>query len=145
MQDRRLFYKFNRAQHLLYHHVEKELLSALGITPIQLGAIFFLLSHDGCLQKDLASGLHLNKPAVTGLVSRMENAGLILKQGSSRDGRAVHIRLTGKAQKLASRAFPLLEKFNKEITKGFSEENVRVIHEFLDSIIQRLAKGGTGG
>ena len=38
MADKRLFFKLNRAQHLLYIHVEQECQKLLGVTPVQLGA-----------------------------------------------------------------------------------------------------------
>jgi MarR family transcriptional regulator, organic hydroperoxide resistance regulator len=139
MHDKRLFYKFNRAQHLLYEHVEKGLLSEVGITPIQLGALFFLLKHDGCLHKDLAKGLHLNKPAVTGLVARMEKARLIRK-GSSRDGRAIHLFLTSRAIDLSQKAFPLLDRLNRTITEGFTSAEIDVVHRFLDNIMNLLVE-----
>jgi MarR family transcriptional regulator, organic hydroperoxide resistance regulator len=140
MKDRRLFYKLNRAHHLLYHNVEKELVAELGITPIQLGAIFFLAGHDGCLQKELALGLHLNNPAVTGLASRLEKAGIIRKQASTRDARAIHIFLTDRAKQLGEKALPLLSVLNKHLTEGFTPAEIDVIHRFLDNIITRLAK-----
>ncbi len=139
-EDKRLFFKFNRSQHLLYTRLEQECQAALGITPVQLGAIFFLLENDGCLQKDLARGLHLNKPAVTGLAARMEKAGLVTREGCSRDARASRIFLTDAARGTASRAFPLLEKLNKALTDGFSEKEILVVHRFFDSIIAAFAK-----
>jgi DNA-binding MarR family transcriptional regulator len=139
VQDKRLFYKLNRAQHLLYQHVEKGLLSEVGITPIQLGALFFLLEHDGCLQKDLAKGLHLNKPAITGLVARMEKA-VLVRKGSSRDGRAILLFLTSRAIDLSQKAFPLLDRLNRTITEKFTASEIDVVHRFLDNIMNLLAK-----
>lgn len=140
MEDRRLFYKFNRSQHLLYTKMEQECQAELGITPIQLGAIFFLLRNDGCLQKDLARGLHLNKPAVTGLAGRMEKAGLIARQPHSRDARASRVFLTARARSIGEKAFPLLERLNDVLTEGFSKKEVEVLHRFFDSIITRFTK-----
>lgn len=140
MSDKRLFFKLNRAQHLLYTHVEQECRKLLGITPVQLGAIFFLLKNNGCLQKDLARGLHLNKPAVTGLVGRMEKAGLITRKADPRDARATKVLLADSAREIAARAFPLLEQLNGLITQGFSEEELTAVHRFIDSLINLLTR-----
>lgn len=140
MGDKRLFYKFNRSQHLLYTRMEQECQAELGITPIQLGAIFFLLKNDGCLRKDLARGLHLNKPAITGLVGRMEKAGLTERQPHSRDARTSRVFLTDKARDIGGRALPLLERLNDTLTSGFSKKEVEVLHRFFDSIITRFGK-----
>lgn len=139
MADKRLFFKLNRAQHLLYTHVEQECQKLLGITPVQLGAIFFLLRNDGCLQKDLARGLHLNKPAVTGLVGRMEKAGLVTREDDPGDARVTKVFLTDRSRDIAGRAFPLLERLNGMIIRGFTGEELQVIHRFIDSLINLIA------
>lgn len=140
MSDKRLFFKFNRAHHNLFKHVEKASLDTLGITPVQLGAIFFLLDNDGCQQKDLSAGLALNYPAITGLVARMIKAGLITKQACSQDGRASRIYLSEKARAIAPKAFPMVHKMNKTLTDGFTGEEINTIHRFLDTIISTIQK-----
>jgi len=140
MEDSRIFYKLNCAQHLLYRKAEKQLLSALGITPIQLSAIFFLMENNGCIQKKLAAGLHLNTPAVTGLVSRMGKAGLLRRESSKKDARGIHVFLTDKAKGLSMIAFPLLKQFNKQITEGFTESEIDIVLSFFERIIERLSK-----
>ncbi len=140
--DRRLFFKFNRSQHLLYNYLEKECRKKLGITPGQLGAIFYLMKNDGCLQKELATGLQLNKPAVTGLSVRMEKAGLITRADCSRDGRASRIHLTDDARIIAGKAFPLLAELNRFLTADFSEKEIETVHRFFDSILSNLCKEG---
>ncbi len=139
MDDKRLFFQLNRAQHLLYTYVEQESRKLLGITPVQLGAIFFLLKNDGCLQRELAQGLHLNKPAVTGLVGRMEKAGLITREDDARDARATRIVLTDNAREIAGKAFPLVERLNDFMSQGFSEEEMRVVRRFVNAITAALS------
>lgn len=140
MQDKRLFFKFNRSQHLLYTRLEQGCQAELGITPIQLGAIFFLHKNDGCLQKDMARGLHLNKPAITGLVSRMDKAGLIERKGCDKDARATRIFLKDSARDITRKAFPLLKKLNDTLVSGFSEEEIEVVHRFFESVITKFSK-----
>jgi DNA-binding MarR family transcriptional regulator len=140
MSDKRLFFKFNRAHHQLFKHVEKACGDTLGITPVQLGAIFFLLDNDGCQQKDLSAGLALNYPAITGLVARMIKAGLITKEACSQDGRSSRIFLSEKARSIAPRAFPLVDQLNETLTGGFTAEEIHTIHRFLDTIINNVQR-----
>jgi DNA-binding MarR family transcriptional regulator len=140
MSDKRLFFKFNRAHHQLFNLVEKACLDTLGITPVQLGAIFFLLDNDGCQQKDLSAGLALNYPAITGLAARMIKAGLITKEACTQDGRAARIFLSEKARAIAPRAFPLTHQLNETLTDGFTAEEIDTIHRFLDTIINTIHK-----
>jgi MarR family transcriptional regulator, organic hydroperoxide resistance regulator len=134
MADRRLYYKLNMAQHLLSKRVDSELASSLGIKTVQLGAVFFLLEHDGCMLKELSAGLGLNNSAITTLVTRMEEAGLLSRESCSVDGRAYRIYLTKKAKSIGQKAKPLAKGLNKKHGQGFSDEEIDTVIRFLDSI-----------
>jgi len=47
MKDMRIYYKLNLARHLLSKRVDSVLASLLGISSVQIGAIFFLMENDG--------------------------------------------------------------------------------------------------
>jgi len=135
MKDRRLFYKLSLAQHLLSKRMDLELDRTIGVRSVQLGAVFFLLKHDGCMLKELSAGLGLNNSAITTLVSRMEEAGLLKKTACSVDGRSYRLFLTEKAKTLGQKALPLAKKFNAELCNGFSDEEIETVIRFLDSIM----------
>lgn len=135
MTDRRLYYKLNQAQHLLTKQVDAELASALGIKTAQLGAVFFLLGHDGCMLKEISVGLGLNNSAITTLVVRMEKSGLLTRESCSVDGRSYRIHLTKKAKSIGQKAIPLAKELNARLAQGFSNEEIDTVIRFLDSII----------
>ena len=140
MDDRRLYYKLNQAQHLLSKRVDAELAGALGIKTAQLGAVFFLLKHDGCMLKEISTGLGLNNSAITTLVVRMEKGGLLTRESCSVDGRSYRIHLTNKAKSIGQKAIPVAKELNSMLAQGFSDEEIDTVIRFLDSIIS-LAKG----
>ena len=140
MADRRLYYKLNQAQHLLSKRVDAELAGALGIKTAQLGAVFFLLEHDGCMLKEISAGLGLNNSAITTLVVRMEKGGLLTRESCSVDGRSYRIHLTNKAKSIGQKAIPVAKELNLMLAQGFSDEEIDTVIRFLDSIIS-LAKG----
>jgi DNA-binding MarR family transcriptional regulator len=140
MADRRLYYKLNQAQHLLSKRVDAELAGALGIKTAQLGAVFFLLEHDGCMLKEISAGLGLNNSAITTLVVRMEKAGLLTRESCSVDGRSYRIHLTNKAKSIGQKAIPVAKELNSMLAQGFSDEEIDIVIRFLDSIIS-IAKG----
>ena len=140
MADRRLYYKLNQAQHLLTKLMDAELASALGIKTVQLGAVFFLLEHDGCMLKEISAGLGLNNSAITTLVVRMEKGGLLTRESCSVDGRSFRIHLTNKAKSIGQKAIPVAKELNSMLAQGFSDEEIDTVIRFLDSIIS-LAKG----
>ena len=140
MADRRLYYKLNQAQHLLTKLVDAELASGLGIKTVQLGAVFFLLEHDGCMLKEISAGLGLNNSAITTLVVRMEKGGLLTRESCSVDGRSYRIHLTNKAKSIGQKAIPVAKELNLMLAQGFSDEEIDTVIRFLDSIIS-IAKG----
>ena len=136
MEDRRIFFLIHRAQRRLQKISNKLFIESLGVSSAQMAAIFFLLKNDGCLLKELSEGLDLNNSAITGLVNRMDKAGLIKKEKCAEDGRAFRIFLTNKSKDLAPKAFPLMQESNKIITKNFSEEEVNIVIRFLNEIVR---------
>jgi DNA-binding MarR family transcriptional regulator len=130
----------NQAQHLLSKRVDAELAGALGIKTAQLGAVFFLLEHDGCMLKEISAGLGLNNSAITTLVVRMEKGGLLTRESCSVDGRSYRIHLTNKAKSIGQKAIPVAKELNSMLAQGFSDEEIDTVIRFLDSIIS-IAKG----
>jgi DNA-binding MarR family transcriptional regulator len=54
---------------------------------------------------ELAERLQLAQSSVTELVDRAEQAGLVLREPSSEDGRVAHVRLTPEGEKRFAKAF----------------------------------------
>jgi len=139
VKNKRLFYKFNIAQRILFKYVNREMINRLGIPVTHLAALFYLLQHDGCLQKDLTAVLFQNKSATTTLVDRMIKNGLIYKTDSEDDGRASHIYLTDKGRSIAKQAPPIVAEYNKKLLDQFTASEIEVIHKFLDTIIENYS------
>lgn len=134
--DRRLFFLINIARHRLFKFADSACESELGISVTQAGALMFIAKHEGCLQKTLAQALSLNKPAVTGLVGRMQKKELIKCQPCRKDARANRLFLSPKAKELLPQIFLLVEKMNKQLSQNFSAEEIDVVIRFLNSITE---------
>ena len=134
--DKRLFYKLNMAQRLLLKFVDREFTDRLGVPAAQTAALFYLMKHDGCQLKALSDALMQNKSATTTLVDRMERNGLVVKKPSETDGRAWNLYLTDKGLDTGRQAKPLVARYNRRLLKPFSDADTRVIHRFLDTIIE---------
>lgn len=64
------------------------------LQPGQPKILDFLTTHQGCTQKEIGEGCVLDKSSVTGLLLRMEEAGLVRRESCSQDRRVVRIYLT---------------------------------------------------
>tara|TARA_Y100000034_G_C6580206_1_gene251709 strand:- start:134 stop:514 length:381 start_codon:yes stop_codon:yes gene_type:complete len=106
----------------------------LGISVVQLTALMVLKERDGCLMKELADTLMLDKSAVTGLARRMESNGLLSKSLCKKDSRAVRLLITDKGRAMLSDGVGLLIGVNKTMTEGFSETELDTVSRFLEHL-----------
>lgn len=134
----RLFHMMTLAQHRLLKTTDTAFGEALGISTPQLGVLFVLEKQRGVLLKDLSDALGINKSATTALIDRMEGAGLVRRQPSAQDGRAVHLFATPEGIAKAAAARPLLARLNTRLTEGFSEREIATVDRFLHSILARF-------
>lgn len=133
--DKRLFYLLNKARQRLYTYADQRSEGTLGISVTQLGALMVIAGNEGCLQKDLAQSLSLNNSALTGLASRMELNGLLMRRPCDQDGRASRLYLTDLGRTKIDSAKPLIAQLNAAMTEGFSDAEVEVILRFLNRLL----------
>lgn len=71
-----------------------------GLTPPQFFVLKTLVEHDGrCAIGQIAREHHLSRATMTGLVKRLENAGLVIRRRHPDDGRSVRVQLTDAGQR----------------------------------------------
>ena len=134
----RLIYKLSLAQHRLSKSADLAFREAGGISKTQLGVLFFLQKSPGALLKDVSDALGVNASAITALIGRMEDAGLVRRQPSSDDQRAIHLYATASGLSKAAAARPALARLNACLTADFNERELATIARFLDTIIERF-------
>jgi DNA-binding MarR family transcriptional regulator len=138
VDDRRLYFLLALAAHRVQRHADGVLVAELGITAVQCGALLYLRQHDGCLQKDLGAGLGLASSGTTGLVARLERAGLIEREDDAADGRAVRLRLSRAGRRAVERALPLVREMQGALSDGFTAQELEVVARFLGRAIDRF-------
>ena len=70
---------------------------------------------------ELAERLQLAQSTVTELVGRAEEAGLLRREPSGRDGRVAHLRLTEEGERRLSEAFTELESERDELRRAVAQ------------------------
>ena len=66
----------------------------------------------------------------------MVKNGLIVKKKSETDGRASHIFLTDKGWDIGKKAQPLVSEYNNDLLERFKDDEIEVIHRFLNTIVE---------
>lgn len=100
--------------------------------------LFRLYEGDNCIIKDISQSLRIANGTLTGLLKRMEKAGLIQCRRCTEDGRATRVLLTPLGRSLR----PKLEKFHRKIVsiieQGLTPEEVRQSKELMARMLGSL-------
>lgn len=127
----RLFHLVAQARQNLFRSADQVFSTELEVSGTQVVALFAIQSQEGCQLKDLTAQLQLKNSAITGLVSRMEDNGLIQRQPCEQDGRSTRLYLTDKGRAVVAQAKPVLARVNAQLTKGFTNDELAVVARFL--------------
>jgi MarR family transcriptional regulator, organic hydroperoxide resistance regulator len=133
----RLFLLLDRAAHAVRQRLERRARDELGVSTVQLGALFHLTGHDGCLHKELADALGIQPAAVSGLVDRMAAAGLVQRRICADDGRAQRLHATAAGKRIAGKARPVVAGMQAALVAGFSGDEIAIIARFLAMAAER--------
>ncbi|MDB5471717.1 MAG: MarR family transcriptional regulator [Caulobacter sp.] len=139
--NRRLMFLLSAANRRVQRWIEAEMAAKGGLTSAQSGVLFFLGKGDGALIGEVAEALDSAPSAMSGLIDRMERAGLVERRADPGDGRAQRIHMTDKGRAGRDYAKAGLDHINKEITDGFSEAEIDTVARWLTSLQARFPQG----
>ena len=134
----RLFHLMSLAQHRLLKSTDSAFGRTIGVSTTQLGVLYILEKTPGALPKQVSEALGINKSAITALIDRMEEAGLVQREPSDNDGRAVCLFATPAGLRRARAARPILASLSARLTRDFDEREIATIARFLKSILERF-------
>lgn len=120
-----------------------ELTAKEGLLPGQPKVLDFLKDNNGCEQKAIAKGCCLDPATVTGLLNRMETAGLISRSQQNGNRRSYHIYMTEKGKNLQKKTELIFEQNEALALKDIPPEEIEVYMKVLQKIYANLAKGET--
>ncbi|EZP76836.1 TrmB family transcriptional regulator [Parageobacillus genomosp. 1] len=124
--QREIMYSVFRMQKALYRLVREDA-ARVGITEVQLMILYTLWKKENIRLNDLAEKLNLSNSNVSGTVDRLVNAGLVVREISKHDRRAVILSLTDKGRETIKKAFnheSVLIQRLKRIEQAFNEEEI---------------------
>ncbi len=125
-------------QKMQYHSMSH--LQDYNVTPAQFEVLSRLSVDPGITQQALAEKLLVTKGNVCGLISRLEEQGLVERRSDPEDRRSNLLFLTEAAQKLASQVIPAHEGFIQEHMSSLAEDEQRALHTLLRSLDNSLKR-----
>ncbi|MEU4162388.1 MarR family winged helix-turn-helix transcriptional regulator [Actinoplanes sp. NPDC026670] len=109
-----------------------------GLGAAGAGVLFHLAAYDNALVGDVSAALCASPSGISGLVSRLEKGGFLIKTPDQADARAVRLSLTPAGREAVAVARDVVKELNTEISDGFSDEELDVVARWLGRITQRL-------
>jgi DNA-binding MarR family transcriptional regulator len=138
--DERFIFLIGQARNRLFSRLDQTLLNTGGITAVQSGALYYLLDKDGCMLSELSRALMLDKSAITGLVDRLEDKGLVERRTIPSDRRAMTIYLTEEGKAAVNKCLSVTKEYNGVIKEGLSRDEVETFSRILQKIIKRFSE-----
>ena len=104
-----LWIRFLRFSLLSNKRLEEDL-EKLDLTPPQFYVLATLGYTGGLAFSDIGKKMMVTVSNLTGIVDRLEEKGLVVRERDANDRRVVHVRLTERGAKVYKGAIPLFEK-----------------------------------
>ncbi|WP_181138761.1 MarR family winged helix-turn-helix transcriptional regulator [Streptomyces sp. Ru73] len=123
-----------------YQQVHGELkrrLKALGLTVPQYSVLAGLWERDGRTAGQLCERLVMDSATITGVLDRLERAGLVTRAPDEKDRRLVRLRLTAAGVALRDEVQRTVADLNEEILRSFPADEA----ERLYAGLRVIAKG----
>lgn len=117
-------------------------LARLGLHPGQETIILLLEAHGTQTQVQLAAGAGCEPPSITGMVRKLESAGLISRRPSARDGRATEVALTSEGRAIIPELKALWMELAEQTVATFSSIPNDQLIAVLDELGRSLRQHG---
>lgn len=111
-----------------------------GITDAQFNVLIQLQygKGEGLSQIDLVKRLVVNKSDMTGIIDRLEKAGLVVRENHPKDRRVNMIKITRKGKETVNRIEPGYFARVKKIMSGLSQKDMGTILKSMENIRENI-------
>jgi DNA-binding MarR family transcriptional regulator len=131
-------------------HMQQQYFAQFGLSGSQWGVLRNLqrAEQEGCggmRLTDLGERLLIRPPSVTGVIDRLERAGLVVREEIATDLRAKQVALTDKGRELVQRLLARHGARIETLMGGLSGAEVKELHRLLSKFRQHLQAVATHG
>ena len=110
------------------------------LTQSQMDVLLYLKKHEDSIvtQRDLEAGLRLKNPTVTGILNRLEEKNLIIREQNLNDKRSKIIKMTQKSRAVLKDAYLYIQQLEAQMLTGISEDERKQLSKFLCKILNNF-------
>ena len=114
------------------------------VTPPQWGALSLLLVEDGMTIGAMSQKRGVDAPAATGIITRLEQIGLVERRHDREDRRVVKVYLTEEGTDISRTLVSAVEHFEQSLKRSFSESELDRFLLQLQQLIRNAVEIGGG-
>ena len=118
----------------------RPILNAHGVTEQQWRIVRALLERGPMEPRQIGAVCRFSSPAVTGMLARMDDLGLVTRARQAQDARRVTVQLTAHARQLAAALAPQIEAVYQRIEDHIGPEFTERFYATLDEVIALLGE-----
>jgi DNA-binding MarR family transcriptional regulator len=121
--------------------VQKSLITSIKdseLTPGQPKILDYLQNHNGCVQKEIAKGCHIEPASITVILKGMESKGYIERKMLNGDRRSLYVFLTEKGKKYIEYLNEKFDKVENTALKNFSEDEKHQLNDLLMRVYENM-------
>ncbi len=134
----RIFFRLQRAAHVLRKRADRALLESGGITTAQAAVLQLAAERKDVTQRKLASELRQNESAMTAMVARLVELRLLTKVRSTEDGRIWALEVTQQGDRALQAIAAPFEEINTMLEHAIGLESMTEFSEMLTAITNDL-------
>lgn len=108
------------------------------LTPGQPKILDYLQNHNGCVQKEIAKGCHIEPASITVILKGMESKGYIERKMLNGDRRSLYVFLTEKGKKYIEYLNEKFDKVENTALKNFSEDEKQQLNDLLMRVYENM-------
>ncbi len=139
MDNREIMGKFFNFMHL-HRQVSEEFMDGIELYHGQLPILEFIKHHPGCMQSEVAEGLHVSAPSITNSLKRMEANGLVKRVVDANDARRFTLGLSEKGMDISDKVRANFDRMDEKTIGNLSKEEQEQLSVIMDKLIQGLSK-----
>ena len=140
-QAERAWFRFLRVEARIRMSVAARL-KDVGLSVPQCDVLTTLTEHEGVSQQELAARLYVTKGNISGLVDRLEAAGLVERRPIAGDRRSYAICLTPEGRKAAEAGIAIQKRFVADTFGRMPPEELAAFERFLVQVRDRVRESG---
>jgi DNA-binding MarR family transcriptional regulator len=125
--------RFQQIAVAIFHAKVEE--AGYDLTPVQYAALATIGTHPGIDQATLAGLIAYDRTTITGVVDRLAQKGLLVRQANSRDRRAHQLQITDAGRRTLSGIEPSVEASQRLMLRGLTPDEAGELLRLLRKAI----------